>query len=94
MVFNRLLNSYNLKRRKHHTGYFKQHLEFISDVFLLDKLQRDEIERLQNELDRRNFNFVRASHTSDGSFTDTEMPGVSASFAEKVWNLITVLTFP
>ncbi|XP_071157946.1 A-kinase anchor protein 9-like isoform X3 [Mytilus edulis] len=44
---------------------------------------RDEVERLQGELDRRNFDFIRASHTSDGSFTDSEMPGVSASFAEK-----------
>ncbi|XP_063421715.1 A-kinase anchor protein 9-like isoform X4 [Mytilus trossulus] len=44
---------------------------------------RDEVERLQGELDRKNFDFIRASHTSDGSFTDSEMPGVSASFAEK-----------
>ena len=47
MVFNRLLNSCKLKSLKHHTGYFEQHLEYISDVFLLDKLQRDEIERLE-----------------------------------------------
>ncbi|XP_052094804.1 A-kinase anchor protein 9-like isoform X6 [Mytilus californianus] len=44
---------------------------------------RDQVERLQGELDRKNFDFIRASHTSDGSFTDSEMPGVSASFAEK-----------
>ena len=46
--------------------------------------QRDEVERLQGEVDRRNLDFIRASHTSDGSITDSEMPGVSASFAEKV----------
>ena len=57
---------------------------FGKNCFCYLPSQRDEVERLQGEVDRHNLDFIRASHTSDGSITDSEMPGVSASFAEKV----------
>jgi hypothetical protein len=39
---------------------------FGKNFFCYLPSQRDEVERLQGEVDRHNLDFIRASHTSDG----------------------------